>query len=60
VKFIVSFIILAVVVIVTHVVLRNWESWLQPFLERCLWRIGWMDPPQSWDVEKGAEKKKAA
>lgn len=58
-KFIVSLIILAVLVIVTFVVLLNWESWFRPFLERYLGRIGWIDPPQQWDLEKGPEQKKA-
>jgi hypothetical protein len=42
------------------VALLNWESWFRPFLERCLGRIGWMDPPGQWDLEKGPEKTKAA
>ncbi|PMD47172.1 hypothetical protein L207DRAFT_627873 [Hyaloscypha variabilis F] len=57
-KFIVSLIILAALVIVTFIVLLKWELWFQPFLERFLWRIGCMDLPQQWDLEKGPEKKK--
>ncbi|KAE9363171.1 hypothetical protein N431DRAFT_357765 [Stipitochalara longipes BDJ] len=55
-KFIASLIILAVLVIVAFVVLLKWELLFRPF-QRCLWRMGWMDPPpQQFDPEKGLDK----
>lgn len=55
-KFIVSWLVLAGLVIVAFVVLLNWESWFRPF-QRCFWKREWMVPPQQCDPEKGLKEK---